>query len=213
MGRLRGGSPVGSTVEGEVKNATEFGLFIGLENDIDGMVHLSDLDWAVPGEEAIAKYNKGDMVKAKVLDVDVEKERISLGIKQLAGDPMQGDTYRKGQTVTVTVTEITSGGIEVKFGEDEAPMTAFIRKSDLSATVRTNAPSASPSATAWTPRSPTSTRRAPRLPVGQGAGNGRGKGSHREVRRFGQRRFARRHPGRGSAREGPEGLGSHFGPS
>ena len=124
--------PIGSTVEGEVKNATEFGLFIGLDNDIDGMVHLSDLDWAVPGEEAIAKYNKGDMVKAKVLDVDVEKERISLGIKQLAGDPMQGDTYRKGQTVTVTVTEITSGGIEVKFGEDEAPMTAFIRKSDLS---------------------------------------------------------------------------------
>jgi small subunit ribosomal protein S1 len=124
--------PVGSTVEGEVKNATEFGLFIGLENDIDGMVHLSDLDWAVSGEEAIAKYNKGDMVKARVLDVDVEKERISLGIKQLAGDPMQGDTYRKGQTVTVTVTEITSGGIEVKFGEDAAPMTAFIRKSDLS---------------------------------------------------------------------------------
>jgi small subunit ribosomal protein S1 len=124
--------PVGSTVEGEVKNATEFGLFIGLDNDIDGMVHLSDLDWAAPGEEAIAKYNKGDMVKARVLDVDVEKERISLGIKQLAGDPMQGDVYRKGQTVTVTVTEITSGGIEVKFGEDEAPMTAFIRKSDLS---------------------------------------------------------------------------------
>ena len=124
--------PVGATVEGEVKNATEFGLFIGLENDIDGMVHLSDLDWAIPGEEAIAKYTKGEMVKARVLDVDVEKERISLGIKQLGGDPMQGDTYRKGQTVTVTVTEITSGGIEVKFGEDEAPMSAFIRKSDLS---------------------------------------------------------------------------------
>jgi small subunit ribosomal protein S1 len=124
--------PTGSTVEGEVKNATEFGLFIGLDNDIDGMVHLSDLDWAVPGEEAIAKYTKGDMVKAKVLDVDVEKERISLGIKQLAGDPMQGDTYRKGQTVTVTVTEITSGGIEVKFGDDEAPVSAFIRKADLS---------------------------------------------------------------------------------
>ena len=124
--------PVGATVEGEVKNATEFGLFIGLENDIDGMVHLSDLDWATPGEEAIAKYTKGEMVKARVLDVDVEKERISLGIKQLGGDPMQGDTYRTGQTVTVTVTEITSGGIEVKFGEDEAPMSAFIRKSDLS---------------------------------------------------------------------------------
>ncbi len=124
--------PIGSTVEGEVKNATEFGLFIGLENDIDGMVHLSDLDWNVPGEEAIAKYHKGEMVKARVLDVDVEKERISLGIKQLAGDPLAGDGFRKGQTVTVTVTEITSGGIEVRFGEDDAPMTAFIRKSDLS---------------------------------------------------------------------------------
>jgi small subunit ribosomal protein S1 len=124
--------PIGSTVEGEVKNATEFGLFIGLDNDIDGMVHLSDLDWATPGEEAITRYQKGEMVKARVLDVDVEKERISLGIKQLAGDPLQGDTFRKGQTVTATVTEITSGGIEVKFGEEDAPMTAFIRKSDLS---------------------------------------------------------------------------------
>ena len=124
--------PIGSTVEGEVKNSTEFGLFIGLDDDIDGMVHLSDIDWAVPGEEAMAKYNKGDMVKAKVLDVDAEKERISLGIKQLSGDPMEGDTFRKGQTVTVTVTEVTSGGLEVKFGEDEAPMSAFIRKSDLS---------------------------------------------------------------------------------
>ncbi len=124
--------PIGTSVEGEVKNATEFGLFIGLDNDIDGMVHLSDLDWAVSGEEAIAKYQKGEVVKARVLDVDVEKERISLGIKQLSGDPLQGDTFRKGQTVTVQVTEITSGGIEVKFGDDEAPMTAFIRKSDLS---------------------------------------------------------------------------------
>ncbi|CAN7512045.1 30S ribosomal protein S1 [Phenylobacterium sp. LjRoot219] len=124
--------PIGSTVEGEVKNATEFGLFIGLDSDIDGMVHLSDLDWSAPGEEAIARYTKGELVKAKVLDVDVDKERISLGIKQLSGDPMAGDSYRKGQTVTCTVTEITSGGIEVKFGEDEAPMGAFIRKSDLS---------------------------------------------------------------------------------
>ena len=124
--------PLGSTVEGEVKNTTEFGLFIGLDNDIDGMVHLSDIDWNVSGEEAVARYKKGDMVKAKVLDVDVEKERISLGIKQLSGDPMTGDSFRKGQNVTATVTEITSGGIEVKFGEDAAPMTAFIRKSDLS---------------------------------------------------------------------------------
>src|SRR6201990_727639 len=109
--------PIGSTVEGEVKNTTEFGLFIGLDSDIDGMVHLSDLDWAAPGEEAIARYQKGEMVKARVLDVDVEKERVSLGIKQLSGDPMAGDVFRKGQTVTVTLTEVTSGGLEVRFGE------------------------------------------------------------------------------------------------
>jgi small subunit ribosomal protein S1 len=124
--------PAGTVIEGEIKSITEFGLFIGLDSDIDGMVHLSDLDWSAPGEEAIARYTKGEMVKAKVLDVDVEKERISLGIKQLAGDPMAGDSYRKGQIVTCTVTEVTSGGIEVKFGEDDAPVTAFIRKSDLS---------------------------------------------------------------------------------
>src|ERR1700761_3146727 len=124
--------PIGSTIEGEVKNATEFGLFIGLDNDIDGMVHLSDIDWNVSGEEAIQRYKKGEMVKAKVLDVDVEKERISLGIKQLGGDPMASDAFHKGQVVTATVTELTSGGIEVKFGDDESPMTAFIRKSDLS---------------------------------------------------------------------------------
>jgi len=126
-------NPIGSTVEGEVKNATEFGLFIGLDNDIDGMVHLSDLDWNVSGEEAIQRYRKGEMVKAKVLDVDVEKERVSLGIKQLGGDPIgEGDTYKRGQQVTVTVSSIESGGIEVKFGEDDAPVSAFIRKSDLS---------------------------------------------------------------------------------
>ncbi|MDQ3124787.1 MAG: 30S ribosomal protein S1, partial [Pseudomonadota bacterium] len=125
-------NPIGSTVEGEVKNATEFGLFIGLDNDIDGMVHLSDLDWNVSGEEAIQRYRKGETVKAKVLDVDVEKERVSLGIKQLGGDPIEGDTFKKGQQVTVTVTSIETGGIEVKFGEEDAPATAFIRKSDLS---------------------------------------------------------------------------------
>jgi small subunit ribosomal protein S1 len=124
--------PKGSEVEGPIRNITEFGLFIGLDGGVDGMVHLSDIDWTAPGEEAAARYKKGDVVQAKVLDVDVEKERISLGIKQLAGDPMASDTFRKGQTVTVTVTEVTSGGIEVKFGEDEAPMSAFIRKSDLS---------------------------------------------------------------------------------
>ncbi|KQS55176.1 30S ribosomal protein S1 [Brevundimonas sp. Leaf363] len=126
-------NPIGSTVEGEVKNATEFGLFIGLDNDIDGMVHLSDLDWSVSGEEAIQRYRKGETVRAKVLDVDVEKERVSLGIKQLGGDPVgEGDTYKRGQQVTVTVTAIETGGIEVKFGEDDAPVSSFIRKSDLS---------------------------------------------------------------------------------
>ena len=125
--------PIGSTVEGEVKNATEFGLFVGLDNDIDGMVHLSDLDWNVSGEEAIQRYRKGEMIKAKVLDVDVEKERVSLGVKQLGGDPVgEGDLYKKGQTVTVTVTSIESGGIEVKFGDDDAPVSSFVRKSDIS---------------------------------------------------------------------------------
>jgi small subunit ribosomal protein S1 len=124
--------PIGSTVEGEVKNATEFGLFIGLDSDIDGMVHLSDIDWNSPGEEAIQRYSKGEVVKAKVLDVDVEKERISLGIKQLGGDPLSGDTFRKNQVVTATVVEVTSGGLEVKFGSEDAPVTAFIRKTDLS---------------------------------------------------------------------------------
>ena len=89
--------PVGSTVEGEVKNKTEFGLFLGLEGDVDGMVHLSDLDWNRPGEEAMEDYKKGEIVKAKVLDVDVEKERISLGIKQVGGDPDDRGRRRRRQ--------------------------------------------------------------------------------------------------------------------
>src|SRR6516162_1526340 len=94
----------GSVIEGEVKNKTEFGLFLGLDGDVDGMVHLSDLDWKRPGEQVIDEYKKGDKVKAKVLDVDVEKERISLGIKQLDGDPMDsaGD-IKKGSVVTCEV--------------------------------------------------------------------------------------------------------------
>jgi small subunit ribosomal protein S1 len=124
--------PVGSTVEGEVKNKTEFGLFIGLEGDVDGMVHLSDLDWQKPGEQALEEYNRGDMVKAKVLDVDVEKERISLGIKQLASaDLTEGsDAVRKGSVVTGTVIDVNDGGIEVKIADSE--VTAFIRRADLS---------------------------------------------------------------------------------
>src|SRR6476659_735668 len=110
--------PVGTEVEGEVKNSTEFGLFIGLDGDVDGMVHLSDLDWNRPGEQVIEEYKKGDMVKAKVLDVDVEKERISLGIKQLGGDPFAdaaaaGDV-KKGAVVTCEITEVKESGLEVK---------------------------------------------------------------------------------------------------
>ena len=125
--------PVGSIVEGEVRSITEFGLFINLEDDIDGMAHLSDLSWDKSGEEALADYNKGDVVKAKILDVDSEKERISLGIKQVEKDPMPaGSGFRRGETVTCTVTSIENGGIEVQFGEEGSEVTAFIRKSDLS---------------------------------------------------------------------------------
>src|SRR5471030_2127144 len=123
--------PVGSELEGEVKNITEFGLFVGLPGEIDGMVHLSDLNWTKSGEEAIADYTKGDMVKVKVLDVDVEKERISLGVKQLAVDPHESalQTLKKGSVVTCTVSAITDQGIEVTV-VDGIP--GFIRKSDLS---------------------------------------------------------------------------------
>jgi small subunit ribosomal protein S1 len=122
--------PPGAIIEGEVKNKTEFGLFLGLDGDVDGMVHLSDLDWKKPGEQVIDDYKKGDKVQAKVLDVDVEKERISLGIKQLEGDPMEsaGD-IKKGSVVTCEVTEVKEGGIDVKIvGSD---LTTFIKRSEL----------------------------------------------------------------------------------
>ncbi len=123
--------PQGTEVEGEIKNVTEFGLFIGLDGDVDGMVHLSDLDWTRSGEEAIADYKKGDIVKAVVLDVDTEKERISLGIKQLAGDPIDssGD-LRRGAVVTCEVSDVKDNGIEVSIGEHG--LSAFVRRSDLS---------------------------------------------------------------------------------
>ncbi|MCI4662689.1 MAG: 30S ribosomal protein S1 [Neomegalonema sp.] len=122
--------PAGTEIEGEVKNITEFGLFIGLEGDIDGMVHLSDLDWNRSGDDAIQDYKKGEMVRAVVLDVDPEKERISLGIKQLEGDPFQQATegVARGAIVTAVVTAIEDGGIEVEVNGSKA----FIRRSDLS---------------------------------------------------------------------------------
>ncbi len=123
--------PIGSTISGEIKNITEFGLFVGVNEELDGMVHMSDIDWNQAGEEAIKNYKRGDMVEAKVLDVDIEKERISLGIKQVGSDPFANETLKRGQTVTCTVTEIASGGIEVSIGPDNI-MKAFVRKSDIS---------------------------------------------------------------------------------
>ena len=126
--------PVGAEVEGEVKNKTEFGLFIGLDGDVDGMVHLSDLDWKRPGEQVIEEYKKGDMVKAQVLDVDVEKERISLGIKQLGADPfaqkVEGEAdLRKNAVVTCEITEVKEGGLEVTISGTD--LTAFIKRNEL----------------------------------------------------------------------------------
>jgi small subunit ribosomal protein S1 len=125
--------PAGTVVEGEVKNKTEFGLFLGLDGEVDGMVHLSDLDWKRPGEQVIEEFKKGDMVKAQVLDVDVEKERISLGIKQLQGSgPMESPgaaELKKGAVVTCEVTEVKESGLEVKIvGTD---LNAFVKRTEL----------------------------------------------------------------------------------
>ena len=122
--------PEGTEVEGEVKNITEFGLFVGLEGDIDGMVHLSDLTWEGRGEDVIGDFRKGDIVKAKVAEVDVEKERISLSIKALDSDPFADAIggVKRGSVITVEVTKIEDGGIEVIY----EGMTSFIRRSDLS---------------------------------------------------------------------------------
>ncbi len=126
--------PVGSTINGEVKSVTEFGLFIGLEDDIDGMAHLSDLSWDKSGEEALKDYQKGQVVEAKILEVDVEKERISLGIKQVTRDTMPAGAkgFGKNDVVTCTVTNVQPAGLDVTFGEDDAQVSAFIRKGDLS---------------------------------------------------------------------------------
>jgi len=123
-------NPPGSIIEGEIRNITEFGLFIGIAADVDGMVHMSDISWEVQGEQAMATYQKGQVVKAKVLDVDVEKERISLGIKQLEADPAAEvlDRIRKGDIVNCTVTKVEANGIEVKV---EEILTGFIRRAEL----------------------------------------------------------------------------------
>lgn len=124
-------SPIGSILSGEVKNSTEFGLFIGLEGDLDGMIHLSDLDWNEKSESALEKYQKGQTVDVKVLDIDVEKERISLGIKQLSEDPFSGlKQIKKGDVVTCHITQIRDGGLDVTIGKDG--IATSIKRSDLS---------------------------------------------------------------------------------
>ena len=117
-------------MEGEIRNITEFGLFVGLSADIDGMVHMSDLSWDEAGEAAMAAFEKGQMVKAKVLDVDVEKERISLGVKQLRDDPAASvlGSVHKGDVVTCVVSAIQTNGIEVKVND---VLTGFIRRAEL----------------------------------------------------------------------------------
>jgi small subunit ribosomal protein S1 len=123
--------PKGSIVEGPIRNITEFGLFIGLDGGVDGMVHLSDLDWNRPGDEAIKDYKKGDVVRAVVLDVDSQKERISLGIKQVSGDPLDTiSRYKKGDAVTCEVVAVQENGIEVKLAGTD--ITSFIKRSELS---------------------------------------------------------------------------------
>ncbi len=129
--------PIGSTVAGEVKNATEFGLFIGLDGDVDGMVHMSDIAWGISGEDALALHRKGEQVSAIVLDIDIEKERISLGMKQLEkGAPAasgvsasSSSSLKKNDVVTVTVLEVRDGGLEVQAGDDGS--TGFIKRTDL----------------------------------------------------------------------------------
>ncbi|MBL8673671.1 MAG: S1 RNA-binding domain-containing protein, partial [Rhodospirillales bacterium] len=122
--------PAGTELEGEVRNITEFGLFVGLPGDIDGMVHLSDLSWDKTGEEAIRDHKKGDVVKVKVLDVDTEKERISLGIKQLLNDPFEKvGNLKKGEIVTAVVAGVQETGLEVTVGDG---IPGFIRKTELS---------------------------------------------------------------------------------
>ena len=126
--------PAGTEIEGQIRNITEFGLFIGLEGGIDGMVHLSDLDWTKPGEEALKEYKKGDDAKAVVLEADAEKERISLGIKQLTPDPFASGAptakLKKGMRVTCEVTAVKDNGLDAKILDND--LTTFIRRSDLS---------------------------------------------------------------------------------
>ena len=188
--------PVGSEVEGEVKNKTEFGLFIGLEGDVDGMVHLSDLDWNRPGEQVIEEYKKGDVVRAQVLDVDVEKERISLGIKQLAGDPFaDAGEIKKGQVVTCEVLEVKDSGLEVKIVDTD--LSTFIRRAELARDRADQRPERFAAGERVDARVTQFDRKARRVhALDQGARDRRGEGGDGPVRLGRLGRLARRHPRR-----------------
>ncbi len=130
--------PVNTVIEGEIKNITEFGMFVGITEDIDGMIHMSDISWEKSGEDALASFNKGEKVQATVLDIDLEKERISLGVKQLSENPNSGassngtelGSYKKNDIVTATVTASSDAGLEVTVGDEG--ISGFIKKADLS---------------------------------------------------------------------------------
>ena len=122
--------PVGSVIEGKIKNITEFGLFIGLSDEIDGMIHLSDISWDKAGEEAVKDYTKGQEIQAKIIDVDVDKERISLGIKQLTEEAVSGalEGLKKGDIVKATVVSVDDKGVNVEVNG----ISSSIKKADLS---------------------------------------------------------------------------------
>ena len=124
---------IGDVLSGEIRNITEFGLFVGMSGDIDGMVHMSDIAWDKQGEDAIKAYQKGQVVEVKILDIDIEKERISLGIKQLSSDPFEGVAvnFKKGDVVTCSVSAVQEGGIEVTLGDQSQGFTGFIKRNDL----------------------------------------------------------------------------------
>ena len=191
--------PIGSTVEGEIRNITEFGLFIGLTADIDGMVHMSDLSWDEPGEAGHgASYKKGEMVKAKVLDVDVEKERISprhQAARRTIRRPTVLDSVHKGDVVTCIVTAVQSNGIEVKVDD---VLTGFIRRAELARDKADQRPDRFAVGEKVDAKITAVDRAARKLtPDHQGQGDGGGEAGHGRIRLLGLRRLARRHPGRG----------------
>jgi small subunit ribosomal protein S1 len=193
--------PVGTVIEGEVKNITEFGLFVGLEGDIDGMVHLSDISWDARGEDAIQDFRKGDVVKAVVQEVDIDKERISLSIKALENDQMAEavEGVKRGSVITVTVTAIEEGGIEVEYNG----MKSFIRRSDLARDRQDQRPERfQRRRPCRCPRDQHRHQDPPSGPVDQGPRDRRRERSDRTVWQLGFGRLAGRHPGRRAERPG-----------